>query len=267
MRSKLLVPSATIALGCGCAVAQSIVISDATFNQANWEHAVAMSEGDVEFGPFSQELAGGNPGAFQQGHHTTDGPFASLYGTHLYLPYVYSPGTQGEIESIDISYDWRDLGEGGVQQGLVVQQGTDAFIRLVGVDDPHPLWTTLSLAGITADDPAWKRITAGGMFNQGPDFSEAGADLRIGYYTFNWSLPKGLFVERTWGIDNFKVTIHSLGCEADCNGDGQLNIVDFVCFQIAWKAHDPIADCNGDGEFNVVDFVCYQGLFLAGCGG
>ena len=57
----------------------------------------------------------------------------------------------------------------------------------------------------------------------------------------------------------------SCGCPADFNGDGQLNILDFVAFQEAFVAHDPDADCDSSGDFNILDFVCYQGLFVAGC--
>jgi len=55
------------------------------------------------------------------------------------------------------------------------------------------------------------------------------------------------------------------GCPADFNGDGALNILDFVDFQDAFTAQDPSADCNGDGALNILDFVCFQGLFQAGC--
>jgi len=267
MGSRLLAACASIAFGCVCAQAQTIVVSDDTFEEDDWVHQILMSEGDIQLGPFTQEVIGGNPGAFQKGHHITDGPFATIYGGHLYLPAEYSPSTQGEIESIDISFDWIDLDAGGVQQGLFITQGSSTYIRFVSIDDWLPIWTTLSVDGITGDDPLWERITAGGKFNQPPDYSENGEDIRVGYYTFNWSLPQGIFVERTWGIDNFKVTIHSLGCEPDCNGDGTLNILDFVCFQQAWVANEPFGDCDGNGAFNVLDFVCFQLLFVEGCGG
>jgi hypothetical protein len=55
------------------------------------------------------------------------------------------------------------------------------------------------------------------------------------------------------------------GCAADFNGDGSLNILDFVAFQNAFVAGDPDADCDGNGALNVLDFVCFQNLFKAGC--
>jgi len=54
-------------------------------------------------------------------------------------------------------------------------------------------------------------------------------------------------------------------CPADVNGDGNLNILDFVTFQLLWQAQDPAADCDANAEFNIVDFVCFQQLFVEGC--
>lgn len=54
-------------------------------------------------------------------------------------------------------------------------------------------------------------------------------------------------------------------CPADCDADGGLTILDFVCFQNAFVAGDPAADCDASGTLDILDFVCYQALFLAGC--
>lgn len=55
------------------------------------------------------------------------------------------------------------------------------------------------------------------------------------------------------------------GCYPDCDGDGELTILDFVCFQNLFSSGDAAADCNGDGALNILDFVCYQDAFVAGC--
>jgi serine protease AprX len=55
-------------------------------------------------------------------------------------------------------------------------------------------------------------------------------------------------------------------CRADCNRDGAINILDFLCFQGLITTGDPAADCNGDGAINVFDFLCFQGLVTKGCG-
>ena len=55
------------------------------------------------------------------------------------------------------------------------------------------------------------------------------------------------------------------GCAPDCNADGALDILDFVCFQAEWMNMTPAGDCDGDGQYNILDFVCYQALFTKGC--
>jgi hypothetical protein len=55
-------------------------------------------------------------------------------------------------------------------------------------------------------------------------------------------------------------------CLADCNGDGNVNIFDFLCFQGLVTSGDPKADCNNDGVINIFDFLCFQGLVSQGCG-
>ena len=105
-----------------------------------------------------------------------------------------------------------------------------------------------------------------GVVGGDPDESAGGAFLRFdgpeniyvggGYYNVN-SGAEGMAV--------FKFPSLLTGCGADFNGDGVLNILDFVAFQNAFTAGDPDADCNADGALNILDFVCYQNLFQAGC--
>lgn len=54
-------------------------------------------------------------------------------------------------------------------------------------------------------------------------------------------------------------------CVPDCDGNGNLNILDFVCFQGLFSSGDPKADVNGDCVLNILDFVAFQGAFVAGC--
>jgi len=54
-------------------------------------------------------------------------------------------------------------------------------------------------------------------------------------------------------------------CAADCDGNGTLNVLDFVCFQQEWQAQTPTGDCDDNGVYNVLDFVCFQQVFQAGC--
>ncbi|MCI0582108.1 MAG: FG-GAP-like repeat-containing protein, partial [Chloroflexi bacterium] len=67
------------------------------------------------------------------------------------------------------------------------------------------------------------------------------------------------------GKPNGETVYLNVSCFADANGDGTLNLLDFLAFQGAWLEHHPSADCDDNAQFNVLDFICFQGLFLAGC--
>jgi hypothetical protein len=53
---------------------------------------------------------------------------------------------------------------------------------------------------------------------------------------------------------------------ADCDGSGELDIDDFICFQTLFGFNDPGADCDGSGELDIDDFICYQTAYGIGCG-
>ena len=54
-------------------------------------------------------------------------------------------------------------------------------------------------------------------------------------------------------------------CYADCDGDGILDLFDFLCFQNAFATANPYADCDGNGVLDIFDFLCFQNEFGAGC--
>jgi len=55
--------------------------------------------------------------------------------------------------------------------------------------------------------------------------------------------------------------------EGDANGDGELDVFDFIAFQTMFTSGDPGADCNGDGALDIFDFICFQEAYSAGgCG-
>jgi len=59
--------------------------------------------------------------------------------------------------------------------------------------------------------------------------------------------------------------IAGIACPADFNGDGSLDVLDFVALQQAWQAGDDAADVNGDGVLDLLDFVAFQTVFQEGC--
>ena len=69
------------------------------------------------------------------------------------------------------------------------------------------------------------------------------------------------------GIDQFTLLSETfiVDCRADCDGDGQLDFLDFLCFLNQFDAGDPGADCDGDGVLDFLDFLCFLNAFDAGC--
>jgi hypothetical protein len=54
-------------------------------------------------------------------------------------------------------------------------------------------------------------------------------------------------------------------CYADCDGNGTLNVDDFICFINAFSSQDPYADCDNNQTLNVDDFICFINAFSQGC--
>ncbi|MFI4915260.1 MAG: GC-type dockerin domain-anchored protein [Phycisphaerales bacterium JB060] len=52
--------------------------------------------------------------------------------------------------------------------------------------------------------------------------------------------------------------------DADINGDGELDIFDFLAFQNAFDAGDPLADFDGNCTLDIFDFLAFQNAFDAG---
>jgi hypothetical protein len=59
--------------------------------------------------------------------------------------------------------------------------------------------------------------------------------------------------------------VQGAACPADLDGNGVLDLFDFLAFQNLFVAQDPAADCDGDGALDLFDFLCFQNLFVAGC--
>jgi hypothetical protein len=54
-------------------------------------------------------------------------------------------------------------------------------------------------------------------------------------------------------------------CRADFNGDGAVNVVDFLAFLAAYSAGDCLADLDGGGTVNVNDFLRFLAQYAVGC--
>lgn len=68
------------------------------------------------------------------------------------------------------------------------------------------------------------------------------------------------------GFDSIRgLAWYAPNCQADCEGDDDLDVDDFICFQTLFALNDPTADCDGTLELSIDDFICFQTVFALGC--
>lgn len=61
------------------------------------------------------------------------------------------------------------------------------------------------------------------------------------------------------------VSVVRAACEADIDGNGELDVFDFLEFQNLFIAGDGRADCDENGRLDIFDFLCFTNLFAGGC--
>jgi hypothetical protein len=64
---------------------------------------------------------------------------------------------------------------------------------------------------------------------------------------------------------NANEVVVTVGCAADYDQDGQVNILDVIAFIAVWGALEPGADYNGDSSINILDVVAFVGDWQNGC--
>ena len=123
--------------------------------------------------------------------------------------------------------------------------------------DAGETWSPASQVGPTGTIKAWRRTTF--LLENAVDL---GADVRIRFIASD--LGEDTIIEAA--VDDVRIEAVLCGsCAADFNGDGSLDLLDFVAFQNAFVSGDPAADCEGTGSLNTFDFVCFLSRFQAGC--
>jgi hypothetical protein len=60
-------------------------------------------------------------------------------------------------------------------------------------------------------------------------------------------------------------TLHITCCRVDMNGDGAVNVADYLAFLSLYSAGNAAADVNGDGQINVADYLAFLSLYSSGC--
>jgi V8-like Glu-specific endopeptidase len=92
-------------------------------------------------------------------------------------------------------------------------------------------------------------------------------DLTAAFYTRIEAHDGGADTTVEGGVDAFRIAseVCDNACEADLNGDGNLDFFDVSDFLNAFGAQNPVADFNGDGSYDFFDVSAFLNAFNAGC--
>jgi hypothetical protein len=174
--------------------AADITFSDGTFTPGNWTVTI-FGTGTVDV---SQQLSGGNPGAFRQITNNVDG---IMWGYHMNNSATYNPSTQGAILSIDYAEDSIVLAGGGnFGAGPALMQGGRVFARPFAFS--NSTWTHRTLTGMDEDNFVHWHGEPGGAL---PNFSATGGPITFGFWNGN---ADGTY-SMTTAIDNWSMTLHT----------------------------------------------------------
>jgi hypothetical protein len=199
------------------AVADTTILSDSTFYNADWSSISLIPNPGEAPGVlnFNQVASGGNSGSYMQLNVSQTNPY-SINGVYVINSGVFSsaliwnPSIQGAISSIAITFDAMGLYSSGGSYfaPMLIQNGsmyTDDYV------DPfiHGLsgWVSHSGAAILPGDIVIDRgydISTGNLNYQALDLSATGGLISFGFGVKEGS---GGIITNSVGVDNFSVTI------------------------------------------------------------
>lgn len=183
----------------------SVVISDGTFNSANWSLVQRPYGTGGGGGSATQVLVGGagDNGAARQTSNTAGPSNSGSYNASIYTAFTYTPSISGPLTGLNFSIDARFI-DGISSIGCVVEQG--GFIWLTGNAITTSGWTTHNFTPSTGADwflinPTVPYVVVG----PGPNFTASGTPMRFGFYTGNGTSAGGNTYSHTGLNDNFVV--------------------------------------------------------------
>lgn len=177
-----------------------------------------------------------------------DGPGVNLYKMEIFSPPYLFRGDRPVIEDApdDVGYGRKFTVTSAAAETITRVN----MIRLSGIThhtnpDQRLIPLTFKIQGKTALE-----ITAPGSRFDAPP----------GYYM--------LFILNECGVPSEAkiIQVHEAPpCYADFNGDGTLDLFDFLAFVSAFNAHQKSANCSKDESFDLFDFLCFSNAFNQGC--
>lgn len=193
-----------------------IVFSDGTFNSADWV-VDAFENANGGSAAVSQELLGGNPGAFYHIVNTVSpGAVGStIYGLYLKPTASYSPSTQGAIINGTLSIDTQMFSGFGLGEATrtLLQQDGELFVRIGNRIDANNVgsWVTKGQSFVANEFQLISETTPGVLVidpTQHPDFSKTGSTIVFGFSSANSTTgTTGYTIDG--GYDNWQITLNT----------------------------------------------------------
>lgn len=166
--------------------AATVTFFDGEFDPTSYSSTITGSGSSFAI----TEHSGGNPGAFRRISLTVE-PFQSVKNVQLFLNAVYTPESQGPVQSVQVSYDICRVftthpGATQIAKGISVQQDSVIYSYNAGVTTSMA-WEPFTVSDITPFFPQvnWtdgNQITFGFFDSVGT--SEQGFTLDGGYDNF-----------------------------------------------------------------------------------
>lgn len=193
--------------------AASTVFTDNTFALADYTIVTSQSGGASI--NTSQILTGGNPGAALQTLIQDPGS-PSPFSTSQFLlntSFLYDPGTQGAIQTIDFMGDsFADMQPGpltGNGISAVLFQGGNYYLHNIGLSVVNSVWQTGSQSGLMATDfnLVTDLLTLATNNSSNPDFTSGQIQLGLLFATGNFGT-----IAQNWDIrlDNISYTVNAV---------------------------------------------------------
>ena len=221
--------SIVVAIGlvvCAGSASATVVYFDDTFSDTDWDLTSFVFDGGQNLTTItaSQQLAGGNLGAFRKVNHVLAGAFApgeqsQQLGFHRNLNAIYDPGVLGAIASLNYSEDAICLDN---TQGPACQATSVALIqggKVYGANSflitPDFQWTPKALSGLQQNNFSLVSVSSHTLldFTQHPDFSATGSAIDFGFLRANSTCVgcgTGFTFFDSAGIDNWRVSIEQV---------------------------------------------------------
>lgn len=191
----------------------STVFADDTFDLTGYTIQTFQSGGASI--NTSQILTGGNPGAAVQALHTVPTHSSTFYISQYLMnsSFVYDPGTQGAIDTIDFLGDAYVLMSPGplTASGIaaILSQGGDYYVHWVSIPIVNNSWQTGSQNGLLATDfnLVNNLLTGATDSTSHPDFTSG--NIQFGLFLGEWTTGT---VAQNWDLrlDNISYTVNAV---------------------------------------------------------